>query len=171
MAAAAVFALSAGDASAQTSPPPPCTDGIFRDFDFWVGEWDVFNPSGAKVGRNLISREENGCLLVERWAGASGSTGQSFTFVDRAAGMWRQVWVSAGLTLDIAGALNESGEMVLEGEAAFGGPAGAKISRFRGVWTKLDDGGVRQHFQQYDSETERWVDWFIGNYTKAQSKD
>lgn len=24
--------------------------GSARDFDFWVGEWDVFGPEGSQVG-------------------------------------------------------------------------------------------------------------------------
>ena len=26
-----------------------------HDFDFWVGEWDVFGPKGKQVGRNSIT--------------------------------------------------------------------------------------------------------------------
>ena len=28
----------------------------------------------------------------------------------------------------------------------------------------LEGGKVRQHFEQYDAQAERWSDWFIGIY-------
>ena len=30
--------------------------GTARDFDFWIGEWDVFGPQGRQVGTNSITR-------------------------------------------------------------------------------------------------------------------
>ena len=45
--ALAVFAMS--DLPAQTPPAaapqaPPCADAAHRQFDFWVGNWDVTGP-------------------------------------------------------------------------------------------------------------------------------
>jgi hypothetical protein len=31
-------------ASAQTPPPAPCSAPESRQFDFWIGDWDVFTP-------------------------------------------------------------------------------------------------------------------------------
>ena len=100
-AAIVLAAATAGSTLAQDKapPPPPCTDAQFRVFDFWAGAWDVYNANGKKAGDNTITIEEGGCLLVEHWAGAGGGTGQSYNFVDRATGKWRQVWVSAGATI------------------------------------------------------------------------
>ncbi|MFQ5563692.1 MAG: hypothetical protein ACE5FO_09000, partial [Parvularculaceae bacterium] len=92
---------------------------INRAFDFWTGDWEVYNLKGEKAGENSITIEENGCLLVERWKGSGGGTGQSYNFVDLATGEWRQVWVSAGATIDYSGGLNEEGAMVLEGEISY----------------------------------------------------
>ena len=49
--ALAVFAMS--DLPAQTPPAaapqaPPCADAAHRQFDFWVGNWDVTGPKGKK---------------------------------------------------------------------------------------------------------------------------
>ena len=46
---------------------PPCAAGPYREFDFWVGEWDVRDAEGKVAGVNRIASEENGCVLVERW--------------------------------------------------------------------------------------------------------
>lgn len=161
---AAVLA-SAGAASAQDGAAlkPSCADDIYHAFDFWIGEWEVTSPDGTIAGYNSITRQEYGCLLVERWKGAGGSTGQSYNFYDHALKKWRQVWVSPGVTIDYAGGLNDAGEMVLEGTIGY---ANGVVAPFRGVWTKLGDGAVRQHFQQYNAETKTWDDWFVGIYKK-----
>ncbi len=166
--AAFAAALLAAPAAAQNPPPPPpCQDEIYRQFDFWAGEWEVFakNAQGQdiKAGENVISIEENGCLLVEHWTNNGGGTGQSYNFIDLATGKWRQIWVSAGSVIDYSGELNNDGAMVLEGEIA--NRNGTKAP-FRGTWTLQEDGSVRQHFQQYDPENDVWSDWFVGIYKK-----
>lgn len=169
LAASAVHAQtddSSGEAAAP-APPPGCDDGVYRQFDFWAGEWEVFNPAGKKAGENSITIEEKGCLLVERWTGVGGGTGQSYNFVDEANGDWRQVWVSAGATIDYTGGLNDDGEMVLEGRIAY---RNGKKAPFRGTWTPNEDGTVTQHFEEYDSEKESWSDWFIGVYKPKKNE-
>ena len=168
--ATAALLTAASTANAQstqnTTPPspPPCTDELFRQFDFWVGEWEVFATNGAKAGDNSISIEENGCLLVERWTSVgNGGTGQSYNYVDLGAKKWRQIWVSNWGTIDYSGGLDEDGSMFLEGEIAY--PAGT-TAPFTGKWTLNEDGTVTQHFRQYNTQTEEWADWFIGVYKK-----
>ena len=169
-AAASLAASCATAQDAETQPVPaavaPCSAEIFRHFDFWIGEWEVFTPDGAKAGENIIAPEEYGCLLVERWTSANGATGQSYNFVDLADNKWRQVWVSSWGTIDYAGGLNEDGAMVLEGKIAY--PNG-NTAPFSGTWSLNDDGTVTQHFRQLNAETEEWDDWFIGTYKKKQS--
>jgi hypothetical protein len=173
-AAAASLAASCASAQTTTAPaapaPPPCQDAAFHQFDFWIGEWEVFAPNGKKAGENSIQPEEQGCLLVERWNGVGGSTGQSYNFVDLETGQWRQVWVSPGATIDYAGGLNDKGEMVLEGSIGY--PAGqpGNGAKFRGTWTPNEDGTVTQHFQQYNDETAQWGDWFIGIYKRKAAE-
>lgn len=158
-------AESQGTATEQTAPrrPPACDEAVYRQFDFWAGDWDVFNPKGDKEGENLITVEENGCLLVEHWTGAKGGTGKSFNYVDHEDGKWRQIWVSPGATIDYDGGLNDKGQMVLEGTIAY---RNGKTAPFRGVWTPNKDGSVTQHFEEYDPEKKAWGEWFTGIYKK-----
>ncbi len=160
---AALLAASAPAFAQSQAQTPPCQAKTFHDFDFWIGEWEVFDPQGAKAGENSIKVEEYGCLLVERWVSAQGTTGQSYNFVDHVTGKWTQIWVSAGATIDYAGGLNARGEMVLEGTIGY--PNGLKAP-FRGTWTPNKDGTVTQYFQQYNGETKAWDDWFTGTYKR-----
>jgi hypothetical protein len=68
-----------------------------REFDFWVGEWDVYKRSTTQlVGHSLIQVVSDGCAILENWtaAGSSGS-GKSLNFIDPATGKWKQTWVGS----------------------------------------------------------------------------
>ena len=154
--------------TAASTPPACATDAApYRDFDFWVGTWVVVTPDGAPAGTNTITRESGGCLLVETWAGASGSTGRSLNFVDPQTGLWRQVWMSQGALIDYAGGLTEDGTMQLEGMITYTG--NGQSFPFRGRWTLNANATVTQEFNQYDPESETWAPWFTGIYAPRMS--
>ena len=48
------------NAVSETPPAPakkaPCNEARFRQFDFWVGEWEVKDASGKVVGHNSVTR-------------------------------------------------------------------------------------------------------------------
>lgn len=157
------FALGvAGAATAQgPSAAPTCEAAAYRQFDFWLGDWTVRDPEGAFLGRNAITRTEDGCLIIERWTSAQGDPGQSYNYFDPAADRWRQVWVSQSIIVDIAGGLTEAGAMRLEGEITY---RAGDVFPFTGEWTPLEAGAVRQRFEQYNAETETWDAWFTGLY-------
>lgn len=158
-------ALGAGAASAQTPPPNPCEAPEYRTFDFWIGEWTVFDPNGNVAGTNKITSEESGCMLLEHWTSSAGGTGQSYNFFDPKTKKMRQVWVSRGAVIDYDGGLNDDGQMVLEGEIAY---HNGTLAPFRGTWTANDDDTVTQYFQQFNNETEEWNDWFTGTYKRTK---
>jgi hypothetical protein len=144
----------------------PCEyDERYRAFDFWIGHWEVANAQGQVAGTNLIEKAEQGCLLLERWTGRSGGTGTSMNFYDPAIDKWVQVWVSAGgVVINIEGGL-EDGSMVLVGTlVARDGTA----TPFRGTWTPLPDGRVRQFFEQSTDDGKTWTPWFDGYYTRKE---
>jgi len=165
LAASCATAKDATTQQAQTTPPPPCQSEIYHAIDFWLGEWEVFGPKDAKAGDNSITRQEYGCLLLEKWVNTGGQTGQSYNFYDLTTDKWRQIWVSAGAVIDYSGGLNENGAMVLEGTIGY--PNGLKAP-FKGTWTLNEDGTVTQYFQQYNAKTEEWDDWFTGTYKKKE---
>jgi len=78
----------------------PCmANSHAREFDFWVGEWDVY-ATGTKAlqGHSVIQRVSGGCLILENWtSGGLPYDGKSMNFVD-STGKWQQVWVGASET-------------------------------------------------------------------------
>lgn len=147
------------------TPPPPCSDAVFRQFDFWLGDWEVTGPNGSFAGNNSITSEEGGCLLLETWTSANGTTGQSYNYYNPATEKWRQVWVSSGLLIDYEGGLTETGSMKLTGTATY--IASGQEADFTGEWTPNEDGTVTQHFEQYDADAQAWKPWFTGIYSKS----
>jgi hypothetical protein len=79
----------------------PCMyDEKTKEFDFWVGSWDV-RPRGAPTtppARNDVTKIDDGCVVHESWS-APASVGQSFNIYDKTRSKWFQIWVdnSGGL--------------------------------------------------------------------------
>ena len=78
----------------------PCKrDPKAHEFDFWVGDWDVWQtgtPRPPTPARNTITVEDAGCVVLEHWTAPGGSEGQSFNLYDYANREWRQTWVDNG---------------------------------------------------------------------------
>jgi hypothetical protein len=76
----------------------PCSSSEFRQFDFWIGEWEVFGKNGGKAGDSKISLILDSCIILEEWTSANPAqgfryAGKSFNTWNRAQGQWQQTWV------------------------------------------------------------------------------
>jgi len=158
-----------GIAPAPPAPPPPatppkaCTTPEYRQFDFWLGDWNVTDPRGHAAGTSSITLEHDGCVLHEHWSGAKGGTGSSLNIYDSVTKRWHQTWVDNGGTfLELSGGFVE-GRMVLEGKGA--GPKGEPLVN-RIAWEKLPDGRVRQTWTVSSDGGSSWTISFDGFYTK-----
>ena len=154
--------LLTAPAGASSGAETPCASGPFRAVDFWVGEWEVSGADGTFAGRNEITLDQKGCVLVERWRGAQESIGMSMSFYDPVNGQWRQVWVSPSVEIDISGGVVD-GSMVLTGTIVYLGEV--RAGGFRGTWTPLPDGRVRQYFEETGADGD-WRPWFEGFYRR-----
>jgi len=149
-------------ASAALAAEPACVASEYRQFDFWLGDWNVYTPDGKLAGVNRISSEYGGCVLHERYAGTGGSGGESLNTYDSGRRVWHQTWVDgAGTLLLIEGGLRAS-SMVLEGDTV---GADGRITTHRITWTPSDDGSVRQHWESTDG-TGQWRTVFDGTYRR-----
>jgi Tetratricopeptide repeat len=64
-----------------------------KKFDFWVGEWNVYNPQDQKTGDSKIEKILNGAVILENWTGVNGYTGKSFNHYDMNNEKWVQYWI------------------------------------------------------------------------------
>lgn len=170
LAASAAFLSLMGSSALAQAPAPACTSDIHDDFDFWVGEWNVYAPGneeglGPYVGHNTVARIHGGCLITEHWVNTAGAGGESMNMYDPLIGAWRQVWMSNGWYIDYTGGLNEDGAMVLTGNSyTIQTDTRAEL---RGIWTLREDGTVSQEFEQKDAEGH-WQNVFTGIYVREQ---
>lgn len=175
----ASWILTAGLSSAQTPTPtqapqgaPPrqgCTDPKSREFDFWLGQWDVLAPKGQFAGVSRITLIDRGCVLHESWAsGPGGYVGQSLNSVGPD-GKWHQTWVdTTGARLDLAGGL-VGGSMVMEGDAPQPDPSKPPL-RNRITWTPMSPILVRQHWESSTDLGKTWTTSFDGQYHRIGEK-
>ena len=163
LALAAIASFGIASASPD-STKAPCSAPEFRQFDFWIGNWEVRNPKGDLVGTNLVERILGDCVIQEHWKGKLGLEGSSFNIYDPSDGRWHQTWVDGrGTLLLLSGGLQD-GKMVLTGDLASGKRPGTRAPQ-RITWEKLPDGRVRQHWQSSRKAAGPWEDVFLGLYS------
>ena len=149
---------------AQPNTVPTCSAAVYQQFDFWLGDWEVATADGKVAGHNRIERV-NRCLLMETWSGAQGAIGKSINYFDPLKNLWIQHWVSDSSIIHLAGKF-ENGAMVMEGTITYIATGQQKL--FRGSWTQLEDGRVRQFFEEQSDDG--WQQWFEGFYKKSPSQ-
>lgn len=121
--ALAVIALISGMpaiASATETPAPArCSTAEYRQFDFWIGDWDTFEaeaPNGPSIARAEITSVVDGCALRERYEQSDGLVGDSILSFDPVRRQWQQTWITnRGSNMVLWGELRD-GALVLEGE-------------------------------------------------------
>jgi hypothetical protein len=156
------FALLLLVAASVSHAAPPCSAPEHRQFDFWIGDWQVHRPDGTLAGINRITREYGGCVIHERYANGKGYSGESLNSYDATRKVWHQTWVDdAGLLLTLEGQWNGS-SMVLEGE---GPDAQGALKKQRVTWTPNPDGTVRQLWESRNDKGA-WTVVFDGRYSK-----
>ncbi|MCI0524273.1 MAG: hypothetical protein L0Y75_03335, partial [Acidobacteria bacterium] len=148
-----VFAqLSTSQANAQPPAEPCGAKPEYRQFDFWIGEWDV-QAGGQRAGTNSVQLILDKCVVFENWSGARGMNGKSFNIYNAAKGKWQQTWVdSRGNVLELHGEFKD-GAMRFAGEtpSRSGGRTLHKLSFF-----PLEGGRVRQLWESSQDEGKTW---------------
>lgn len=160
----AAAALATTAARAQTAAPCKSRPE-HRQFDFWVGEWDVLNTQGRLAGTNSVQLILGDCVLLENWKGARGVEGKSFNVYNAAIGKWQQTWVdSAGNVLELAGEYGD-GRMRFAGETPARG-GGKTLHRL--TFTRVSADRVRQLWEQSADGGKTWAVAFDGAYVRRK---
>jgi hypothetical protein len=145
-------------------PPRPCSTPDHRQFDFWIGDWDVKLANGQVAGRNRIELIEGGCGLQENWtsAGPSPNTGRSINAYSPGDKKWHQIWLgSGGQLMHLSGAFHGD-TLTMEGQTT---TAAGHTMHNRLAFTKRADGSVRQFWEQ-SPDGKSWKTAFEGIYTR-----
>lgn len=140
-----------------------------RQFDFWIGKWDVApwnGPSGMPrnaAGYNDVHPLLEQCLLLENWRAAGGGEGKSINFFDRNLRKWRQIWVAdGGGSLDYTGEFRD-GAMRFEGWTR--GVNGGRVLQ-KLTFTPFGRDTVRQTFEASTDSGRTWAVTFDARYIR-----
>ena len=144
---------------AMMEPLRPCQAPEYRQFDFWLGDWDVTSPANpGGSSRNRITRINGDCTLREEYTTPLGYEGTSLNFYDATRRVWHQTWID-----------NQGGALYLEGRLEGRSMVLATTTDTQNVqritWTPLDDGRVRQHWEATADGGRTWTTVFDGYYS------
>ena len=144
-------------AHAQT---PACDTPESRQFDFWVGKWDVYAAAkpDVRVASSLIEKLYDGCAVRENWMPLKGHSGGSLNAYDPVKKQWRQTWLSSDGFADFTGGWTGQA-MVIAGD-------------WGGTWTRMtytprSDGSVEQKGETTSDHGATWAPSFDFIYRRA----
>ncbi len=141
-------------------------DHKYKEFDFWIGEWDVYkNGTDSIVGKSKIERIIDGKAIKESYHSTTSKYhGTSLNKYNPKTDQWEQFWVdNGGLTLHIKGNL-ENGKMILQNEVI----TKEETLSNKIKWQKNEDGTVRQTWYQSKDQGKTWTAVFDGKYRKKE---
>jgi len=150
---------------ADTIARPCVHHAEYRQFDFWIGEWDVVTTQGQNpAGTSSIQPIIDQCVLLENWTGGGG-TGKSFNHYDTFRKIWMQDWVdSQSNSIHFEGKLEDG---VMSYYADSRKPDGTPIRRHLQFF-KLDPDHVRQFSQQSSDGGKSWATEYDFTYNRKK---
>ena len=131
--------------------PARCSTTEDRQFDFWVGEWDVMGTGHrALVAESTITLADEDCIVLENWRPFSSGPAHSISVYDHANHHWRQYYAGAGVApTEYTGALDAAGVLRFDIDGA--------SPRKRMNYQRIDANTVRQWGEQYDDSARVWT--------------
>jgi hypothetical protein len=138
----------------------PCSRPEFRQFDFWIGEWDVYARNGQKAGDSKISLILDSCIILEEWTSANKSmgilySGKSFNKYNPLTDQWQQTWVdNVGGSTEYLKGKYENKKMVFESAPFMFSRDTMAIRRLS--FFDLDANKVRQHGELSKDKGATW---------------
>jgi hypothetical protein len=80
---------------AQSATTSPCTaDSGYQRLAFWVGDWDVFDSTGAHYATQRVRAVIDECAITAEWTSGGGNKGMGLSAFDVKTREWKQVYVS-----------------------------------------------------------------------------
>lgn len=150
--------------------PAGCTSAESRQFDFWLGEWDVSPAeSSVIVAESSISLHDQGCVILENWRPFRDAHGHSINVYDSLDKKWHQTWADAsGVRTEYAGALDADGVLRLDNLSPPqpGAPTGHQRMNFQ----RVDANTVRQWGEAYSEASQTWTTNWSFTYRRRDTR-
>lgn len=140
-----------------------------RQFDFWLGEWNVVTTQGEMpAGSSKIELILGDCVVQENWTsgGNAGYTGKSYNIYNQASKRWEQYWVdNAGGNIFFYGGLKDGAMDYWTDEIPQ--PNGTKLKRHL-QFIKLGPDTVRQFSQGSSDGGKTWQPEYDFTYNRKK---
>lgn len=159
-------AVAAQTAIITPASPAGCTSSEGRQFDFWVGKWEVFaaQQPQTKVADSLIEKLYSGCAVRENWMPLKGAGGGSFSAYVPGDHGWRQTWIGPGGFADFKGGWNGATTII---QGIWPQP-GHPTQMTRMTYRPHADGSVEQAGETSDDGGKSWQPGFDFIYRRAR---
>ena len=145
-------------ARAADTPAPEA-----RQFDFWLGDWDVTWGEGERA-RNRVEAILDGCVVQENFDGAPSSPlqGMSLSVYSASQRQWHQTWVDNSRNYWSFSGGWQGDRMVLGTEVERDG----RPVRLRMVWFNIRRDTLDWNWERSDDGGLTWsVQWHL-RYTR-----
>lgn len=167
-----IFILSAVLLAYGSFSQLPCSSPVYRQFDFWVGEWEAYGLKGNKAGDSKISIILDSCVVLEEWTSAGKQngltyTGKSFNSYNAATKQWQQTWTdNTGNTTEYLRGEGSNEKIVFYADKVTG--QRGKIFKRRLTFTKLSNDKVRQFGERSDDDGKTWTTEYDLEYRRKK---
>lgn len=151
----------------------PCeSNPKYNEFDFWIGEWEVYGKNGNLAGTSKISKILDNCVILEEWTSVTPQkgltySGKSYNTYNSASGQWQQTWVdnSGGTTEFLTGKFENNSIQFLS--RPFNNNKQISIRRL--TFYKLDNGNIRQHGEISTDDGKTFTNEYDLEYRKKST--
>ncbi|CAM1343786.1 hypothetical protein [Tenacibaculum amylolyticum] len=152
---------------AQNANGSACTSPEYQQFDFWVGDWNVYDVNNKLIGTNTILAMPNACAIQENWTSQNNaSLGTSYSYYDNTDKKWHQLWIdNKGYVLATKGKF-EGNKMILSSDLVTSSK-GDYYNRI--TWIHNADGTVTQIWDFVSPKNKILREAFRGIYKKKKS--
>jgi hypothetical protein len=165
----AAVPAEAAPAPAAVTRTPGCTEPERHQLDFWLGDWDTFEPEGAlgvSQARAHVTPVLAGCAVHELYEQTDGLIGDSFLSYDSITRKWQQTWLTNfGAYMFLTGTFKD-GVLTLEGTSH----TKTRDLPHRIAW-KAEKGGVRETGMMSTDGGKTWVPAFDVLFLKHKTGD
>lgn len=142
---------------------PSCASPHHREFDYFVGNYTVFNKNGKQIGTDEVTSEMDGCALLEHWHGRTVQ-GVGYSAYDETRREWVQTFFqNDGTVLIFRGNMTKDGMLI----SGIDYPKPGVTEQNRVLFRRLPD-GFEEYWTVSTDKGRTWHVIFDGFFRRRQ---
>jgi hypothetical protein len=149
---------------AQDAPSCSANTDV-RQLDFWLGKWEITNPSGSGGGKSNVYLALDKCLFIESWDNGKGHAGENLFAYSPDDKTWHGMFADNQSHVHVF-----TDGTVASGSAEFHGlnrgPSGETVLNRMKV-TRISADKVKQTWEKSSDNGATWKTVFQGEYSRT----